>query len=105
MTDEKVMKEYTCPDCGHEVHSHSRPSPINWADGHTCNFKELATCPKCKAKIDTLYIRSSVETAGDFDGEVYNMGDTVGGSKEYSCPVCGDFVTDDEAVAREILKK
>ena len=41
--EEKGMPDnyelYVCRKCGHEVLSIAKPYPIQWADGHVCNFK------------------------------------------------------------------
>jgi hypothetical protein len=37
------MKDWICLRCGQEVLAADRPAPINWTDGHICNFTENHT--------------------------------------------------------------
>jgi hypothetical protein len=36
----KVMRDWECPKCGHEVLAYEKPQPIKWSDGHVCYFRE-----------------------------------------------------------------
>lgn len=41
LRSERILRDWICDDCGHEVAAFEKPANLRWTDGHVCRFEEV----------------------------------------------------------------